>query len=122
MTDLYNPFTGETVTVSKTDIPPTKVRSVASLVPTGKHVSHVNDLFVVRRGRRKNVGRYGDTALRTYRGHHAGGVGKRDLSDLGDLSRQPGMVNPGVVTSSWSHGTPNQNFAAASGRRGRKIA
>lgn len=43
--------------------------------------------------------------------------------DLDSLATQPGMINPGIQTSSWSHGmTPNQNFSRSQGARGRKIS
>lgn len=45
-------------------------------------------------------------------------VGKRDVSDL---ARQPGMFSPGVVTASWSHGSPFGDFATTSGQHGRRM-
>lgn len=50
-------------------------------------------------------------------------VGKSFTVDYDELGRQPGMINPGIQTSSWSHGmTPNQNFSRSQGARGRKIS
>lgn len=149
MTELYNPFTGETVEVSKAGyggagLPDSlkgtpmigKTRQVATpslkggFRATGLKLERFTGLGGDYSGMPENRGRKGAHKL----GHYKKGrdraarefVGKSesfDEADLAAMATQPGMVNPGIQTSSWSHGiSPNQNFSRSQGARGRKIS
>lgn len=114
----YQPDPGkrpkETKAASMMTVPVTNVRSVKVMVPTGKHVSHANDLAVIRHRPRH----HGPTqALESYRGQgpaksavspqHQGSTPVRKASGLG-------QARAGF------RGTPGSDIAQQS-RHGRRI-
>lgn len=110
MTDLVNPFEG----VSKGFMIPEKSTAVKAMVPTGKHVSHANDLKRVKGAGASHKGY--DAQLRTWH---------KSSSEKSAMPVKPGRVKKSSFgdinkSESGSRGTPMTDISRQA-RHGRRL-